>query len=147
MANLDGAQEVPPVNTPAFGHAMGLYDDATNTVTIQMFMVDDLLAPMTASHFHQAPFGVNGPVIVNLPSFGTWSGGPSDYVYTQTSPIVLTDPQEAAFMANGVYLNIHTQQFPGGEIRGQVMVVPEPVTLLSLAAGAGLLAIRRRKRA
>jgi hypothetical protein len=45
------------------------------------------------------------------------------------------------------YLNFHTVQFPGGEIRGQIQVVPEPSTYLLMATGMaalGLVAWRRR---
>ncbi|MGZ3472046.1 MAG: CHRD domain-containing protein, partial [Isosphaeraceae bacterium] len=42
------------------------------------------------------------------------------------------------------YFNIHTVAFPGGEIRGQSTVIPEPasLTLLTLGLG-GILAIAR----
>jgi hypothetical protein len=54
-----------------------------------------------------------------------------------------------AFLRDGVYIDIHTQLYPAGEIRGQLLApVPEPASLGMF--GAGLLALgllRRRAKA
>jgi hypothetical protein len=43
------------------------------------------------------------------------------------------------------YINFHTTQFPGGEIRGTLTEVPEPSSLLFAVGSVGLLTLRRRK--
>ena len=53
-----------------------------------------------------------------------------------------------AFEQDGVFIDVHTQMFPGGEIRGQLMPsVPEPSTLALLCLGVLVLGIARRRRA
>ena len=55
----------------------------------------------------------------------------------------------AALNSGNTYANIHDANFPGGEIRGQIEVTPEPSTLLLLGTGliASMQAVRKRIRA
>ncbi len=57
---------------------------------------------------------------------------------------IITASQENDLLAGLLYVNLHTTAFSGGEIRGQVTVVPEPTTLTLLALGLGLVAVGRR---
>jgi hypothetical protein len=53
----------------------------------------------------------------------------------------------SAMVAGESYLNIHTSQFPGGEIRGfLIAAVPEPETYAMMLAGLGLLGFIARRR-
>ena len=50
--------------------------------------------------------------------------------------------------AGRTYLNFHTNQFPGGETRGAIMVTPEPATVALLGSGLlglAMVGIRRRR--
>jgi hypothetical protein len=112
---LSGQYEVPANPSPATGILTGTYDDATNTLNISL-MFNGLLAPTTAAHFHgPAAEGVNGPVQVPLAGFpvGVTSGNYSN-------SFALTPEQESDLLCGMWYINIHTQLYPGGEIRSQL---------------------------
>jgi Cu/Zn superoxide dismutase len=106
---MSGAQEVPPNESTATGSATVTLNPFTNQVFLHMEF-EGLSSAQTAAHFHLAAAGVNGPVIIPLPT-----GSPVDGTFT------VTDAQETALLAGGIYLNVHTTMFPGGEIRGQIL--------------------------
>ncbi len=129
-ASLRGSEEVPPVETDASGTASAVLDEAGTTLTVtgSYTGLSSALAPVggSAGHIHEAPRGENGPVVVPLtltpdeadPASGTFSG---------TAPIGEGEGQLAleTLEANGYYINIHTENNPAGEIRGQITPVPE----------------------
>ena len=88
------------------------------------------------AHVHIGSPDVAGPILFPLDcnENGTSCSG--------TSP-PLADEELAALNAGNTYVNLHTDQFAGGEIRGQV--VPAPGGLAALAM-AGMAAMRRRRR-
>ena len=158
-ATLTGAQEAPPVATPATGTGTFVWNQAANTFSVNLTW-SGLLAPtggpMPPGHIHVAPPGVAGPVVLPFVNFpvGVTSGS-----YSNTFNLLdLTADARATLAtalttlsAGGVtnaYANIHTTQFPGGEIRGQLAVVPEPATVglvLTGLVGVGAGALRRRR--
>ena len=52
----------------------------------------------------------------------------------------------AGLDAGQAYLNVHTNLFPGGEIRGLLAPVPEPQTYALMLAGLGVLGWAARRR-
>jgi CHRD domain len=111
---LTGAQEVPAVDTPAKGTAKLSFDPATRVVTWTV-TYSGLSGPATMAHFHgPAAKGENGGVQIWL----TEKGKPVE------SPIkgraTLTPEQAKDFASGKWYVNVHTEQHPGGEIRGYV---------------------------
>jgi len=118
FANLDGLSEVPPNNSAGTGFANLILNDATLQMTYTLTYAG-LTSPTTASHIHRGAAGVNGPVIYPL-ALGNFPSGANGVV--QINAADLPD-----LMNLGMYVNIHTQTFPGGEIRGQVRVAATPV--------------------
>lgn len=122
-ALLDGNQEVPPSGSIGTGTASLTYDDVTNTILTLTLHVDGITAltpsDIIGAHIHKAPFGTNGPVIFNLGAFGTWTGSNGSFNYNYSGGGTIAAADEAALLSQGTYLNVHTPQHPGGEIRGQ----------------------------
>ena len=140
-ANLDGSQEVPPNQSAGTGFAAVTLDDATNLLSWDVTW-SDLSGPAIAMHFHgPADVGVNAPPIVDLePISGLTS--PSIGSTTITASM-------ASDLLDGLwYLNIHTAEFRGGEIRGQVNVIPVPAAVWLFGSGLiGLIGLARRRKA
>ncbi len=139
-AAIDGLQTVPPSGSTGTGTGIVSYDDATNLLSWDVSW-SGLTGPVTVMHFHgPAPPGANAGVQVNI---GAISGTTSPSIGSAT----ITNAQAADLINELYYINIHTAQFPGGEIRGQVLLVPEPagVALASLGISAGAFFLRRRR--
>jgi hypothetical protein len=172
QAILTGANEVPPVVSPATGLAIVVLDPTAHTIQINATF-SGLTTPDVAAHIHcclPSPFltGVNVGVATTVPAFvgfplGVTSGSYSSQVFDLTQALIYNPafvtlqggiPQaEAALVAGiqngGTYFNIHTVSNSGGEIRGFLSQVPEPATLYLMGLGLIALAgiIRRRRRA
>ena len=134
-AHLNGPQS--GTNSPGTGFASGSVDVSTFFFTLD-YTFSDLLAPQTAAHIHRGAAGTNGPVVIGAPTFPL--GSPVHFTTTINASI-LND-----LLAENLYLNIHTQLFRGGEIRGQLVAVPEPSTYALAGAAALCLVIIQRKR-
>jgi hypothetical protein len=112
--DLNGAQQVPPVQTGGKGTADLTYDPATRLLTWNV-SYSGLSGPATMAHFHgPAAQGKNGPPVVWLSEKGATVSDPIKGQATLT-------PEQAQQMTAGEwYINVHTQANPNGEIRGQV---------------------------
>jgi len=164
-ANLGGGNEVPPTGSPALGFATLTLDTATNDLTGHIEF-SFLQGTTTAAHIHcclATPFGPGNVGVATLvPAFPGFPlgvrSGVDDFVLdldlaSSYNPAFITAQgglanAEASFIAGllsaRTYLNIHTNLFPGGEIRG--FVVPEPMTMSLLLAGLGAAALGARRR-
>ena len=117
---------------------------------------DDLLV----AHIHRGPVGTNGPVIFGFIGSPFNDNNPNDVVVTPFATGVggtvtgrwnlgegnntTLAAQLPNLFASNTYINFHTVQFAGGEIRRQISKIPEPGTLALLGLALGALALRRR---
>ena len=111
-ADLSTASEVPPVTGPGTGSATASLDSATNTLTWTV-TYSGLSGDVTAAHIHgPAAAGANAGVLVPFKP-------PLTSPIKQSAP--LTDAQISDLEAGRTYINLHTANNKGGEIRGQLM--------------------------
>jgi hypothetical protein len=165
IATLNGATENPAVPTTATGTATVNIDAILNIMTVSISFTG-LTTPASASHIHccvAAPG--NAGVATTTPSFPGFPNATSG-TYNNTFDLTQSGTYNPAFVtANGgtpasaenallaglaaghAYLNIHSTMFPGGEIRGYLIRLPEPGTWALLTVGFGLVgaALRRRR--
>lgn len=170
VATLDGPSESPPNASPGTGTATLRLDAAAMTYSLEVDF-SGLLGTVTASHIH-GPTAVAGlgtaGVMTTTPTFPGFPSGVTSGSYAQTFDLTQSASFNPAFVtAQGglssaaavfmlalgdgrAYLNIHSSQFSGGEIRGFFTYSPVPLPasgLLILApVAAAAWASRRRRR-
>ncbi len=119
-----GLNEVPPNASTATGTITGTYEPISNTIFYSLNFTG-LTGTTVAGHLH-APglIGVNAPVIYGYRGFptGVTSG-------SFTSFNIISEAEEL-FLTNGqIYSNIHTNVFPGGELRAQIVLDRAPTII------------------
>jgi hypothetical protein len=116
LAQLRGANEVPPRASEAFGHTLiKIRNDAT--LEFDTHIVNDG-ALFIAGHVHgKAPVGVNAPVVVPLLTAATSDDQIRDSGEVLISPALA---QDICDHPDQYYVNYHTTLYPGGAIRGQL---------------------------
>ncbi|WP_331232574.1 CHRD domain-containing protein [Natronorarus salvus] len=133
-AELTGAAEVPPVETNASGRATFEVAEDGSAVHFQVYI--DCIQNVTQGHIHLGAEGENGPVVVWLYPQDTreptlLEGVRRDFVLaegTLTEEDLVGDFEgeslgslAEAMREEDVYVNIHSEQNPAGEIRGQIV--------------------------
>lgn len=122
---LSGDQEVPPVNTQATGIADFSPSNDGDSMDYTITATD--IEAVTAGHIHFGIEGQNGPVAVTLFEFDSTQNEVSESGTINADD--LSGPLEGmqisdlvdTFNDGNAYANIHTEQNPNGEIRGQII--------------------------
>ena len=157
----------------SFGNATFLINAAhtSMTFTATVFNIDftgtqtaDTFDNLTNAHIHAAappgtatgvvwgfignPFNDNNPNDVVVTPFATGVGGTVSGKWDAPEGNNTTfAAQLNNILAGLAYINFHTTQFGSGEIRGQIVAVPEPETTALLAIGLAMLTVWTRRRA
>lgn len=133
-AHLSGGNEVPPVDSNATGQAIFQLNPSGDELSFKLIVanIDDIVQ----AHIHCGAEGVNGPVVAFL--FGPEPDGVDvNGILSQgvvTSGDVIPRPDSEAcpggvanfdemidkIMSGDAYVNVHTVENPGGEVRGQI---------------------------
>jgi CHRD domain len=158
--DLSSANEVPPNTSTGTGAATIVLNTVAQTLSVNITF-SGLTSGTTGAHIHCCtllPTTMNIGVATTVPAFPGFPLGVTSGTYSDTldltssasyNPTFVTmegglSQAEAALIAgienNETYLNIHTVNNGGGEIRAPLLSTPEPgTTLLAAAALAGLL--------
>lgn len=113
LAVLSGDNVIPAVESSARGTALLVLHEPEMNLLYYLHVFD--LQNVTAAHIHLGAPDANGGVIFTFdpPTSGSSSGS-----------IDLTDTDLQNLKSGMFYVQVHTQQFPGGELRGQVTQQP-----------------------
>lgn len=133
-AHLSGDEEVPPAETDATGQATFQLSRNGDALTYKLIVAN--IENVRMAHIHVAPAGANGPVVAWLypegppPQLipGSFSGVLYEGIITTEDLVGQLNPEDGYELADLVklitdgktYVNVHTNQFPAGEIRGQI---------------------------
>ncbi|MGH9008787.1 MAG: CHRD domain-containing protein [Acidimicrobiia bacterium] len=109
VATLTPEANIPPGPAGATGDAT-IEIDADAGQVCQVISHENTGAPLTLAHIHEGDAGVNGPVVVDLQVLPSGQEACSD-----ANPAVL---REIVANPGGFYVNLHTDDFPNGVLRG-----------------------------
>ena len=142
FATLDGSHQVPANTSLGTGTGNMTYNDLTKLLSWDISF-SGLSSGATLAHFHGPALpGANAGPQVTI-ALGASSGMTSGNLIGTTT---LSTLQQGQLLSNLWYVNIHSDLYAGGEIRGQVQAVPLPAAIWLLGSGILGLATWLRRR-
>ncbi len=171
-AVLNGANEIPVNTSPGTGSASVNYNNVTHSLQVQVTFsgLTNSGTGVTSAHIHAPtaiPFSGMAGVATTTPTFAGFPSSVFSGSYSNTLDLTSSNSWNTPYItANGgttsgaesalasaltggtSYLNLHSGAFPGGEIRGFLVPVPEPssLALMGLSAVGLATGIWRRNR-
>ena len=123
---LTASEVVPPHAPSGGGLALVVIDPAANTLFFEVIFVGGFFELSAHIHGFAGP-GANGPILFDLP-----------LGLTKTGTWIYPESLEAQLLSGEAYLDIHSPAFPGGELRGQLIVEDTDATLYARMTGLEL---------
>jgi len=109
VAHLLGSSEVPGTQSDAFAEAQFTYDSSSRA--LEYYVNYDGVTPAKVDIHGPAAANENAPAVLNMQLSESPVGG----------TVQLTLAQGQQLLAGKMYLDIHSQKYPDGEIRGQIV--------------------------
>jgi hypothetical protein len=155
---LPGNENAAIAGLPGTGGERGtgiLFNDVTLVLSIDIGWgsgngFTDLSSSVSGGHIHgpttsggTASFTQDASIAIVLSSLAGWNSSRTAGGFTGN--VTLTSTQASQLMAGRFYINVHTSTNGNGEIRGNMVVVPEPSAAAALLIGGAGLLVRRRR--
>lgn len=161
LAVVDAKQELPVNGSTATGSGLFTFDSDSGNYGFELVVTGITLTDISFPdgnglafgaagpvHLHNAPAGLNGPIVRPFASQVLYSETSDGFTLSAFGPLasVLTGISTESFLSElslgNIYVNVHSfPEFPAGEIRGQLFVIPEPASLTLLGFGLGILCV------
>jgi hypothetical protein len=132
IAHLSGTQETPPNPSPGTGEAVVTLNNAATQISVALNW-EEIFSGATAADIHEGAPGQRGSIFFPL-KLGGGAGEIDGSIDPSSQVFNITPAQVAALEHSLLYIDLHSSDYPAGEIRGQFLAsVAEPKSLVPAA--------------